>query len=79
MGTFWATFSLVKDFVDEVTSVWEKEIAYVVTLISFVKDLIFCVESVTFGEVSFFWGSGSVFYVTWIQIDFGLDDACLHS
>ena len=61
----WGTFSWEMGFVDEVTFVWEKEIAFVVTLISFARGLTFFVESVTFDEVSFFWESESVFCGTW--------------
>lgn len=61
----WGTFSWGMGFVDEAIFVWEKEIAFVVTLISFVRGLTFFVESVTFGEVSFFWESESVFCGTW--------------
>ena len=61
----WGTFSWEMGFDDEVIFVWEKEIACVVTLISFARGLTFFVESVTFDEVSFFWESESVFCVTW--------------
>lgn len=74
--TFWETSFLAKDSCDGVICVGGRESVSGEIGIFCERGLIVCVETVTYDEVSFFAGSGSVFFETLILICYDLYGVC---